>query len=317
MPRVSVVIPTYNRAHLLGQTIESALAQTFADFEVIVVDDGSTDTTMEVLDRYSKRIRILQQENQKGGGALARNAGIRNATGEFIAFLDSDDLWLPTKLEHQIAVLNMDSNLSWVYTDAEVFESESNRTLYVYSRFVRLHEGDVLPHLICEDFIPSSSPIVRRTVFNEVGDFWPSPKATDWDMWLRIAARYRVGLIKKPLVRYRVHKGRITDSHNWKTAHAICNAVIERAVERESNRLAPLKKHAIAILCIGTGRTLAQTGERAEARHMFTRAIRLAPRQIDAYVYWLGCLIGQPILDLLIQLRRWIRYRCGIDQMGL
>ncbi len=104
MPKVSVIIPTYNRAHFLCEALDSALSQTFKDFEIIIVDDGSTDNTKQVLEKYGSRIYYIYQENK--GRAEARNTGIRRAKGEHIAFLDDDDIWLPNKLEKQVFFLD-------------------------------------------------------------------------------------------------------------------------------------------------------------------------------------------------------------------
>lgn len=311
MPRVSVVIPAYNRAHLICQTLESVLAQTYRDFEVIVVDDGSTDDTLAVLSAYGDRIGIIRQSNR--GLSSARNTGIREATGEFVAFLDSDDLWLPTKLEHQMALLDANPGLPWVYTDAEAFDGETGRTLYLYSRFTRLYQGDVLHHLILGDFIPTPTPVVRRAVFCEVGEFYDNKcVAEDWDMWLRIAARYQIGLVAEPLARYRVHSEMKSLSRSWTTQYGRCMNTIERAVARDPECLAPLRNRAIARLCIGTGRTLARNGNRVEAREMFRRAIWLVPGTTEAYLYWLGCLAGQRTLNTAGRLRRWLRYKRSV-----
>ena len=308
MPRVSVVVPTYNRAHLICETLDSVLAQTYRDFEVIVVDDGSTDETLAVLSKYGGRIRVVCQPHRAGGaGAFARNTGIREATGKFVAFLDSDDTWLPTKLERQVALLDAHSDLSWVYSDAEAFDGETGRTLGFFSQGGRQREGDVLQPLFLGCFIPSPTPIVRRTVFSEVGDLWPLPTAEDWDMWLRIAARYHVGLVPEPLARYRVHEASITGRQNWREQYAAHLTVIERAVAREPQRLAPLRKRAMANICVGTGRLLASRGQITEAREMFAGAITSGSRIVEACICWAGCLTGRRMVSAAFRLRRWLR----------
>lgn len=312
MPRVSVVVPTYNRGHLIGQALDSVLAQTYRNFEVIVVDDGSTDDTLSVLARYGDRIRVISQPNWGQGGSYARNAGIHEATGEFIAFLDSDDLWLPEKLERQIAVLDADPNLAWVYSDSEAFDGDTGRLVLRQSVNHRLYEGDVLEKLFVENFIASITLVVHRTVFEQVGDFWPSPKSTDWDMTLRIAARYPIRLVPQVLARVRLHQRRVTEGLSGKQAYNAGLSVIERAVAREPERLVPLKNRSIAQLSISTGLMLARDGRLAKARSMFARAIRLTPGNAKAHIYWLGSLIGGPALNAGIRLRRRVRYTRSI-----
>lgn len=130
MRKVSVIIPTYNRVHMVTQAIESILTQSYEDFEIIVVDDGSTDNTQEVISRYvelhPQKIHYIFKQN--GGCASARNAGIKAATGDFVAFLDSDDLYEPRKLELQVELLNMEQDCGFVYSDCIEFDEARNRS---------------------------------------------------------------------------------------------------------------------------------------------------------------------------------------------
>ena len=305
MPKISVVIPTYNRADLISETLDSVLAQTYRDFEVIVVDDGSTDDTIKLLSKYGQDIRIIGQENQ--GAGSARNTGIREAKGEFIAFLDSDDLWLPKKLERQIAFLDRNRDLSWVYTDVEVFDGESGRKLYILGQCSRLYEGDILPYLFLKNFIPSSTLLVRRSIFNEIGAFKTLPMAQDCDMWLRIAALYPVGLIAEPLARYRIHRERISSGHKWKTKFNIHITIIEQACAREPARLAPIKNQAFSQLCLKTGSERLSAGNLTEALQLFAQAIRLSPGTLKTYLYLLACFTGPFGTKTAIRIGRWLK----------
>lgn len=216
-PLVSVVIPTYNRAHLVLDALESVAAQTYRPLEILVVDDGSTDETVRVVERWlSERSqedlagRCLRQENQ--GGNVARNTGIASAAGEIIAFLDSDDCWLAEKISKQVDVLRGDPELGAVYcgvrhvnaTSGEPFGS-TERT-YPY--------GDILAEILVRDVTaPTSTYAVRRRVFEEVGSFDTDLRARqDWDMWIRIASRCSIGAVPQPLVDYRDHPGPRTAS---------------------------------------------------------------------------------------------------------
>ena len=145
---------------------------------------------------------------------------------------------------------------------------------------------------------------MRRRVFSEVGDFWHSPKAADWDMWLRIAARYPIGLVAHPLARYRIHHKMITAGQSWEMAYNACITVIERAITLNPERLEPLRDKAIACLCIRTGRILSGMGRLKEARSMFARAIQYWPVIPQAYLFWVTTLLGGKILGKLIQINR-------------
>jgi len=202
LPRVSVIIPTYNRSKLLRVALESALAQTYPNIEVIVVDDGSTDDTAEVMAQYAGRVTYIKQANQDA--AAARNTGIRAASGEYLTFLDDDDLILPTKIERQVQVLASRPEVGLVHCRFYHTNEDGN---YLYKAGL-LPEGEVLQKLVCSDFVWMGAPLIRRHCFDQVGLFdeeIPSI-AADWDMWLRVAqAGYRFACVQEPLGAYRIH----------------------------------------------------------------------------------------------------------------
>ncbi len=308
MTRVSVVITAYNRAHLIGHTLDSVLAQTYRDLEIIVVDDGSTDDTPEVLATYGESIRVLRQQN--AGQPEARKAGIRVAHGDHIAFVDSDDLWLPTKLEKQMARLSESRDLAWIYCDAEVFDSSRGQVLYNFSQINPPHRGWVGCQLLLRDFIPSPTPVIRRDVFEEIGYLQASDwsrHGEDWDIWLRIAAQHPVEFIPEVLARYRVHRGAMTQSEDIRAVHQDRVEVIERAVAFAPHVYGPVHRQALAALCLHTGRRLAVAGKASEARAMFKQAIRLSPGSTTAYAHWLASLTGQSALQGIARLTLWLR----------
>lgn len=196
---VSVVIPVYNAASHLRETLESIFRQTYPAIEIVAVDDGSSDNSVEILLGYGNRVRLVQQPNS--GPAVARNRGVAEASGEWIAFLDADDLWEPRKIEIQLKALN---GCNWSYTDS-VFMGGANDG----KRDSELNEklsGDVLDELICCNFIGTSSVLVRRDIFMEMNGFDPTLRSIqDWDLWMRIASQNPIAYINEPLVRYRVH----------------------------------------------------------------------------------------------------------------
>ena len=201
MPNVSVIIPTYKRAHLVSQAIESALAQTYTDYEIIVVNDGSPDNTKEVLLDFGDKITAIHQENK--GVAAARNAGITVATGRYIAFLDDDDMWLPNKLEKQIACLESNPNIGLVYSDMFCFD-ENGTFPDTWSQVNPTPVVQELWILFVRNFIPIPSVVVRRECLDAVGEFDSTTvPCEDYDMWLRIIEKFPVHFLNEPLVRYR------------------------------------------------------------------------------------------------------------------
>ncbi len=216
MPTVSIIIPTYNGAHYIEETIESVLAQTYKDYEIIIIDDGSTDNTNKVLGKYKNKIKYFYQKHSGGYLAKVRNFAISNSEGKYIAFLDNDDLWLKEKLEIQTTYMEKHKNISLSYTDIYYFGDYVPRELNGKSQFeVRtMNPGTYFEQLFEFNFIPVSTVLVRKECLKHVGLFDESIKyASDHDLWLRIAAKYKVGEIDKPLAKYRMHGERLSNGH--------------------------------------------------------------------------------------------------------
>ena len=204
-PTVSVIIPTYNRAHLIGRAIQSVLNQTYQDFEIIIIDDGSTDNTEDIVKEFQKkdkRIKYIRHEKNRGGSA-ARNTGIKAAKGEYIAFLDSDDEWLPIKLGRQISEFTNKSKIALVYTGRIIIEEgdrrEQSKRYVISCRF-----GSVYKQLLEGDFIGTcSSVMVRADIFKQVEGFDEKlPSRQDWDLWLRIAKDHSISCVPLYLIIY-------------------------------------------------------------------------------------------------------------------
>jgi glycosyltransferase involved in cell wall biosynthesis len=200
---VSVVIPTFNSARFLAAAIDSALAQTLPPKEVIVVDDGSTDTTNEILDRYGDSIVVLRQPNS--GVSHARNAGAARATGNVLAFLDSDDVWLPQKLEWQVERLQ-NCSVGLVHSavrgidehDRVIFARRDGLSGWVARELLLLQREVIVAG--------SSNCIIPKAIFEGVGGFDPNLSVSaDWDLWLRIARSWPVAYVPEVLVEYRYH----------------------------------------------------------------------------------------------------------------
>lgn len=214
MPRVSVIIPAYNAEAFLARALRSVEAQTYGDYEVVLIDDGSTDSTGQIAQSF-EGIRYFHQPNQRQ--AVARNRGLREAIGEVVAFLDADDEWLPKKLERQLAFMNeKESRIS--YTDS-YYVKDGKRARY--SKLARPYEGQILDPLIEEwlefSFITMNSVIAEKRLLDEVGGFdedAPFVSNEDYGLWLRIAlSQVRFDYLDEPLaVYYRGHESDASDS---------------------------------------------------------------------------------------------------------
>ena len=204
-PDISVIIPTYDRAHTLPQAIASVLNQTLKPREVIVVDDGSTDNTKEVLSHYPGIIIIDQKNN---GVSSARNAGIEQANGEWLAFLDSDDEWLPVKLEKQWAAICNDDKLICHTEEIWIRNGQRVNPMKKHQKFGGMIYEKCLPLCV----ISPSSVMIHQSVFNDIGVFDESLEVCeDYDLWLRICSKYSTLFFDEPLiVKYGGHKDQLS-----------------------------------------------------------------------------------------------------------
>lgn len=205
--KISVIIPVFNGANTISKTLDSVLGQTYQNWEIVVVNDGSTDETLDTLRQYQhihpelgERFRILSFAN--AGVSISRNRGIAVARGEYIAFLDADDLWTPEKLEDQWGALQKDPRSAVAYSFTERIDEQGK---LLGERMARCYEGDVYTELLELNFVASgSNPLVKRSALDAVGEFkqdlhW----AEDWDLWLRLARQFNFVCVPKFQVLYR------------------------------------------------------------------------------------------------------------------
>ena len=306
MPLVTAVISTYNRAPLVGQAIRSALEQTSVPgLEVVVVDDGSTDDTAAVLGEFGDRIRVVYQANRERGAA--RNAGLRAARGEFVAFLDSDDYWFPDKIQRELTTIR-GADAVLTYSGA-MFVDGGGRPL----GRVRMPSwsGDVLRKLALGNFVPVGAHLLRREAFLQVGGFSEDRALSgseDWEAWVRLAA---VGtFIRTPGLglNYRQHPGCTTANH----------AEMRRSMLEAHSRIfgnPALHSRVAGLRMSSLGRahlvlaSLAHAGGLdAEAREHHKQALRTSPALLLTAQFWdvglRACLGRRSVLGLRRLLRR-------------
>ena len=224
-PLVSVCIGAYNRERYIAETLDSVLAQTYRPLEIVVVDDASTDRTVEVIRRYGDRVRLIQRATNSGMCPITRNQAARAATGRYLAFLDSDDAWYPTKLEKQVALLEAQPSFALCHTYAHLMDEDSQ--VFGVRHAGRLPpSGDCFEALLRHCWITISSILVRRELFDEIGWFIEDPRYGIWgedhEFFLRVARRHPVGLVDEVLTRYRRARQNISGG-NWRqTPESVC-----------------------------------------------------------------------------------------------
>lgn len=243
-PIVSVVIPAYNAEKTILDTIKSVQKQSFSDFEVIVINDGSTDKTLDLVNAIDdSRIKVFSYEN--GGLSVARNRGISHAQGEFIAFLDADDLWTVDKLELQVKALNENPKAgvaySWTFFMDEMGESfHRDKPIFF--------EGDVLANLLVWNFIASgSNPLIRTQAVLSMGEFDSSlAGAADWDYWLRLAIDWPYVVVPKPQVFYRQSSGSMSSKVEYMEQCQL--DVLDKVFQRVPSKLRHLRSQSLSFV---------------------------------------------------------------------
>jgi glycosyltransferase involved in cell wall biosynthesis len=203
-PLVSIIIPNYNYADYVGEAIDSALNQTYENLEVIVVDDGSKDDSPDILKNYGNKINAIFQKN--AGVSAARNNGVKHSTGEYIAFLDADDAWLPEKIQKQVELFEKDKSLGLVHVGVEDIDADGN----VIDTILDGLSGSVSHEfLLFEQAVVlggGSGMMIPRKVFDETGGFDTElMTSADWDICYRICRRFEIGFVPKVLLKYRIH----------------------------------------------------------------------------------------------------------------
>ena len=270
--KVSVIIPCYNRGKYLGEAIDSVLGQTYRNIELIIVDDGSTDDSLNIARIYSDKITILQHPNGENRGQSASiNLGLRSIDGEYVAILDSDDYWILDKLEKQVTFLQDHPDIGLVYGNALMVDADGNK---LFRRYGDDHQeknidGSVL--LDCYFSVPSNS-LVRHTVYDLVGGFDESMRAAqDHDMAVRIAEVAKLGFINELMFNYRRHGASISSGHaslRWQNGFRI----LDNALERHRYPSGVVRQRR-AVLHFRVGQCQLQEKKRVKAAGHFLQAL--------------------------------------------
>jgi glycosyltransferase involved in cell wall biosynthesis len=285
-PSVSVILPTYNRAHLLNDALDSIAAQTYRDYEVIIIDDGSDDQTRELVARRKESIRYHWQPNQ--GVAEARNHALRLTHSEFVAFLDSDDLWEPTFLEQAVQRLRQHPDEALVYTD---FVSTDATGKPRRGHRKQPAGGEVTPTLFASTFIHTSAVVARAHIIRDAGGF--DGRLThneDYDLWLRLSLRHRFGLIAQPLCRRRCHPGSLSRAGCQPETLLAKAELLHHFFEYGGgkNRIeSGAARRRLGKLYYTAGKRFLKARRPQEALPLFRRAINLHPARIRAYAWYL------------------------------
>lgn len=287
MPLISVIIPAYNSETTIRETIESVLKQTFSDFELIVINDGSTDRTLEIASSIKDaRIKVFSYAN--AGGAVSRNRGFSHSYGEFIAFLDADDLWTPDKLEAQLEALKENPQAAVAYSWLNAID-ESGKFLRKGNH--RTEIGDIFTKLYLIPFVETgSNPLIRRQAFIDVNGFDESLTASqDYDLYLRLAARFEFIAVPFPQVLYRISSNSM--SANVRRQEVTSLFVRERAFNESPKPLPPeLKRDSIANFYKDTiFRLLNMPAKRErgwQAARLLLNAVKYDPQLLRRRIIW-------------------------------
>lgn len=313
-PLVSVVIPVYNGAKYLAAAVESALAQTYQPIEIIAVDDGSTDDSPELIDSYGSRVIAVKQSN--GGVASARNAGRLRARGNFVAFLDQDDWWLPEKVEKQVRLFLSDQRVGLVHTAVKHYDEVTGAFVEPLNPNAHPEElvGSCYDRLLSGNAICNSSVMVRRELLDAVGGFNTEicgNTVQDYDLWLRLAEESAFAYVPEELMVFRLHPGQGT----WNRRQMLTQEIrlLEGRPSQPARADSSLLAARLAALWYELGIAHLDASERREARRCFARSIRTRSSGRVAMLYVASCL-PQWAIDSLRKARARLPRPTDVDR---
>jgi len=327
MPRVSVIIPTYNCGQYICETLNSVIEQAYEDYEIIIIDSSSTDNTKELIERYinksPEKIKYFYQES--AGVAAARNKGLREAKGEFIAFLDGDDIWLTKKLGWQIKIMEENPEVAMLSTDVEMFNQDSlikpsmwrfnyteeNRSLRWEIIQKQFNDSSIikrnLPHdLLFDNVVITSSVIVRRKCLDQVGYFDTSFSiAEDYDLWVRISEVFPIIYFNKVTARYRYREDGLSGERELRKAKydEFNGMVHEKLIKRHPDLRDTLKERIYLEYREASWRYLINL-DLKKARLLAIRSIRYNKLQPKLYLYILFSFMSTKVVKLIQRLKK-------------
>lgn len=277
-PLVSVVVATYNMARYLPQAVASILEQSYPNVEVIVVDDGSTDETPEVTARLATDARVRVHRQSNGGQASAKNKGIELSRGEYIGFLDADDVWLPQKLALQLPLFRDRPRVGVVYSEYECMDGEGKP---LPKGATNMHRGSISGALLIENFVSFPTALVRRACLERCGVFdLTYGMGIDYDLWLRISANYEFDFVTEPTIRYRIWGGQM--SKNYRKRYESAIKIMQSFLNAYPSAVAGATvREAWAHTYLGRGDSILwNEKDKRSARADYLRAIKYRP------TYW-------------------------------
>ncbi len=233
--KVSIVTAAYNPGHFIEPAIESLLNQTYTNIEVIIINDGSTDNTAELVRPYLQDPRVHYFEQENAGQTIAKNNGIKHATGEFIGFLDADDFFALNKLELQIPIFETDPKIGVVYSNAASVDENGQVTRFRGNAWT-CYSGNVTEQLFHQNFMPFSAAVVRKEALDRMGAFDEAiDMGIDWELWLRLSTEYDFYHVDESLLYYRIWEGQM--SHKWKSRYKWADHIMRQFTTQFPNAL--------------------------------------------------------------------------------
>lgn len=305
-PKVTVAVSTYNREKYINDCINSVLEQSYQDFELIIIDDGSTDNTRDVVQKYNDpRIKYYYQNNS--GQNSARNAGINYASADYVALMDSDDVWHPEKLEKQVEILEENPDIGLVYCGTELIDKNGKSC---GRKPLVTHSGHILDKLLMTNFLYNGScPLFRKSCIERVGLFDCSiTRMTDWEFYLRFAIHYKFFGIDEYLLKYRIHNE--TMSHNFKDYESCGIKILEKVFNDEDldSKYLKYKNEAIARRYSYLGKRYFENGFFQESRKYFKNTIKQDFRMIlkcNTLIYLVLSYLSGSVIDQIKHIYRF------------
>jgi len=305
-PKLSVVVPSYNHQDYISETLKSLEKQTFQNFEIIVVDDGSTDRTVEAVKSFPSRARIFTQEHQ--GVVAARNRGVSLARGEYICFVDSDDVILSDRFEKQVAVLDSDLEVGLVFADALIIDSKGEQ-IGKFSDVYPVVPGDVAEMLVLHYcFTPMITVMVRTEVLRKTGPFEKPGPISDYIKWIEVAHLSKVHYDPKPLGCWRRHQGSTSKNVRQEKKYAQTRMMLRKVLRKYPRLKAEVGKNIVKRFSRSyflTGFFLAADGNIKRAKKYYIKAAKVYPWSVEN---WGGVLlISLPMNKVIQKIHQYVK----------